>query len=101
MNLNEYFENLNYTFSQDTNTYLEGLNEVDLKLLIKRVCESNDFVKKELSKQVKLTQYKNIQEVITSLDKKETKEFVYWLAENVFGTKQIIEEQLEKILIKE
>jgi hypothetical protein len=100
MNLSEFFKELNYTLKEDSREYLDKLDEVRLKLLVKRIYETNDFIKNELNKQVKLTQYKSLQDVVQNLDRNQTVEFVNWMAENIFGTKQLIEEELEKILIK-
>jgi len=100
MTLFDFFKELNYTLNEETAKYLENLSEVNLKLLIKRVYESSDLVKNELNRQVKLTKYENVQDVVKSLNKDETVKFVHWMSENIFGANQIIEEQLEKILVK-
>jgi len=100
MNLHDFFKELNYTLDEETSQYIGNLSEVNLKLLIKKVYESSDFVKNELNRQVKLTKYDNIQEVVKLLNKEETAKFVHWLSENVFGSNQIIQEELEKILVK-
>lgn len=100
MNLHNFFKELNYTLNEETTKYLENLREVDLKLLVKRVYESDELVRNELNRQVKLTKYKNLQEVVADLNKDETVKFVYWLSENIFGANQLIEEHLEKILVK-
>lgn len=100
MNLHNFFNELNYSLNEETTKYLENLREVDLKLLIKRVYESDDLVRNELNRQVKLTKYSNLQEVVSNLNKDETVKFVYWLSENIFGANQLIEEKLEKILVK-
>lgn len=100
MKLHDFFKELNYSLNEETSTYIENLTEVNLKLLIKRVYESSDLVKNELNRQVKLTKYKDVQEVVKSLNQEETVKFVHWMSENIFGANQIIEEQLEKILVK-
>ena len=100
MNLHDFFKDLNYTLSEDTKKYVDSLNEVNLKLLVKRIYESNDLVRTELNKQIKLTNFKNVQELVSSLNRDETSKFVYWMAENIFASGQIIEEELEKILVK-
>lgn len=100
MNLHDFFKELNYSLNEETSTYIENLTEVNLKLLIKRVYESSDLISNELNRQVKLTKYKDIQEVVKALDQQETVKFVHWMSENIFGANQIIEEQLEKILVK-
>lgn len=100
MNLHNFFQELNYTLNEETTKYLQNLREVDLKLLIKRVYENNDLVRNELNRQVKLTKYKSLQEVVADLNQDETVQFVYWLSENVFGANQLIEEELERILVK-
>jgi len=100
MNMHQFFKELDYTLDEQTSNYIESLSEVNLKLLIKRVYESNELVSNELNRQVKLTNYKSIQEVIQSLNREETAKFVHWMSENVFGANQIITEELEKILIK-
>lgn len=100
MNLHSFFQELNYTLNEETTSYIENLREVDLKLLIKRVYESDDLVRNELNRQVKLTKYNSIQEVVANLNKDETVKFVYWLSENIFGANQVIEEHLERILVK-
>jgi hypothetical protein len=100
MNLHEFFKELNYTLNEETMEYLNNLDEVKLKLLIKRVYENNEFVQKELNRQVKLTKYKSLQEVVQDLNKEQTVEFVLWMSDSVFGTKSLIEEELEKILVK-
>lgn len=100
MNLHSFFKELNYTLNEEAVKYLNNLSEVNLKLLIKRVYESNDLVKRELNKQVKLTEYKNIQEVVTNLNKAETVKFIHWMSESIFNTRSLIEEELEKILVK-
>jgi hypothetical protein len=100
LTLHDFFKNLNYTLSEETSKYLDSLSEVNLKLLVKRIYESNELVKNELNRQVKLTNYNNIQEVVQGFDREETVKFVNWLSENVFGTTQLIEAELDKILIK-
>lgn len=100
MTLHDFFTELSYSLNEETSTYIQNLTEVNLKLLIKRVYESSDFVKNELNRQVKLTQYKDVQDVVKSLNQDETVKFVHWMSENIFGANQIIEEQLEKILVK-
>lgn len=100
MKLHDFFKELNYSLDEETSNYITNLSEVNLKLLIKRVYESSELVKNELNKQVKLTEYKNVQEVVKSLNQGETVEFVRWLSENIFGANQVIEEELEKILVK-
>jgi hypothetical protein len=100
MTLNDFFKELNYSLNEETSNYISNLPEVDLKLLVKRVYEGSEFVKNELNRQVKLTEYKDIQEVVKSLNREETVQFIYWMSENIFGSHQIIEEQLEKILVK-
>lgn len=98
--MHDFFKELNYTLNEETSKYLENLSEVNLKLLIKRVYESADLIKNELNRQVKLTKYENVQEVVKTLDKDETVRFIHWMSENIFGANQVIEEQLEKILVK-
>lgn len=100
MNLHQFFKELNYTLDEQTSGYIENLSEVNLKLLVKRVYESNDLVSNELNRQVKLTQYKNLQEVVQSLNREETVKFIHWMSENIFGANQVIQEELEKILVK-
>lgn len=100
MNLHNFFKELNYTLNEETAEYLINLDEVKLKLLIKRIYENNEFVRTELNKQVKLTEYKNIQDVVSALDRKQTEEFIYWMAENIFGCQSLIEDELEKILVE-
>lgn len=100
MNLHNFFQELNYTLNEETTQYLQNLREVDLKLLIKRVYEGNDLVRNELNRQVKLTKYNSVQDIVAELNKDETVQFVYWLSESVFGANQLIEEELEKILVK-
>jgi hypothetical protein len=100
MTMHDFFKELNYTLNEETSKYLENLSEVNLKLLIKRVYESADLIKNELNRQVKLTKYENVQEVVKTLDKDETVRFIHWMSENIFGANQVIEEQLEKILVK-
>lgn len=100
MNLHDFFKELNYTLNEETTEYLDNLNEVKLKLLIKRIYENNEFVRTELNKQVKLTEYKNIQEVVSSLNEEQTKEFIYWMGESIFGCESLIEAELEKILVE-
>lgn len=100
MNLHEFFQELNYSLNEETSQYIDNLNEVNLKLLIKRVYENNDLVRNELNRQVKLTEFKNIQEVVASLNKEETVQFIHWMSESIFGCNQLIEEELEKILVK-
>lgn len=100
MKLHDFFKELNYSLDEETSNYITNLSEVNLKLLIKRVYESSELIKNELNKQVKLTEYKNVQDVVKSLNQGETVEFVRWLSENIFGANQIIEEELEKILVK-
>lgn len=98
--LHDFFKELNYSLDEDTSNYINNLTEINLKLLIKRVYESSDLIKNELNRQVKLTEYKDVQEVVKSLNQEETAKFVRWISENIFGSNQIIEEELEKILIK-
>lgn len=98
MDLHNFFKELNYTLNEETAEYLDHLTETKLKLLIKRVYENNEFVRTELNKQVKLTEYKNIQEVVSALNQDQTREFVYWMAESIFGCRSLIEAELEKIL---
>ena len=100
MTLNDFFKELNYSLNEETSNYISNLSEVDLKLLVKRVYEGSELVKNELNRQVKLTEYKDVQELVKSLNREETVQFIYWLSENIFGSHQIIEEQLEKILVK-
>ena len=100
MNLKDFFEEIGKTISDDTIEYINGLSEVDLKLLVKRVYENNDFIRNELNKQMKLTKYKTLQELISDLDKNETKRFIFWLIENIFGSKKAVEEELNNILSK-
>jgi predicted GTPase len=100
MNLHEFFEELDYSLNEETAEYIDNLKEVDLKLLIKRVYENNDLVRNELNRQVKATKYRDLQEVISNLNRDETAKFIYWLSENVFGSNQTIEEEIEKILVK-
>lgn len=100
MNLHQFFKELNYNLNEETSSYIDSLNEVNLKLLIKRVYESSDLVKNELNRQVKLTNFKSIQDVVSSFNKEETVKFVHWMSENIFGCNQLIEEELEKILVK-
>lgn len=100
MNLHEFFKELDYSLNEETVKYIDNLNEVNLKLLIKRVYEGNDLIERELNRQVKLTKYKNLQEVVSSLDRNETVKFIHWMSENVFGANQLIEEELERILVK-
>jgi len=100
MTLHDFFKELNYSLNEETSNYIGNLTEVNLKLLIKRVYESSDLIKNELNRQVKLTKYKDIQEVVKSLNQEETIKFAYWMSENIFGANQVIEEQLEKILVK-
>jgi len=100
LSLHDFFKNLNYSISEDTSKYIDSLSEVNLKLLVKRIYENNELVKNELNRQVKLTNYKNIQEVVQNFNREETVKFVHWLSENVFGANQLIEEELDKILIR-
>jgi hypothetical protein len=100
MTLHDFFKELNYTLNEETSKYIDNLTEVNLKLLIKRVYESSDLIMNELNRQVKLTKYPNIQEVVKSLNREETVKFIHWMSENIFGANQVIEEQLEKILVK-
>ena len=100
MTLHSFFKELNYTLDEETSNYIDNLTEVNLKLLVKRVYESSDLIKNELNRQVKLTKYKDIQEVVKSLNPEETVKFVHWMSENIFGANQVIEEELEKILVK-
>jgi hypothetical protein len=100
MTLHDFFKELNITLSEETSQYINNLSEVNLKLLIKKVYESNDLVRNELNRQVKLTKYENIQEVVKSLNKEETVKFVHWLSESVFGANQVITEELDKLLVK-
>lgn len=98
--LHDFFKSINYTINEEAQTYLNSLSEVNLKLLVKRVYESNDLIKNELNRQVKLTKFKTVQEVVESLNNEESLSFVNWMNENIFGAGQAIEEQLEKILTK-
>jgi len=100
MTLHDFFKELNYTLNEETSNYIKNLTEVNLKLLIKRVYEDSDLIKNELNRQVKLTGFKDIQEVVKSLNQEETVKFVHWMSENIFSANQVIEEQLEKILVK-
>jgi uncharacterized membrane protein YhiD involved in acid resistance len=100
MTLHDFFKELNYSLNEETSNYIKNLTEVNLKLLIKRVYEDSDLIKNELNRQVKLTEFKDIQDVVKSLNKEETVKFVRWMSENIFSANQIIEEQLEKILVK-
>lgn len=100
MNLHQFFKELNYTLDEETSNYIGNLSEVNLKLLIKRVYENNELVKNELNRQVKFTQYKNIQEVVQSLNREETAKFIHWMSESIFGANQLIQDELEKILVK-
>lgn len=100
MNLHSFFKELNYLLDEQTSDYIENLSEVNLKLLVKRVYESSELIRNELNRQVKLTKYNTIQEVMQSLNREETVKFVHWMSENVFGANQLITEELEKILIK-
>ena len=100
MSLHNFFKELNYSINEEAQNYLNNLNEIDLKLLIKRVYENNDIITNELNRQVKLTKFRTVQEVVTELNEEETLSFIYWMSENIFGANQAIEEQLEKILTK-
>lgn len=100
MNLHQFFEELEYSLNEETAQYINNLKEVDLKLLIKRVYENNDLVSNELNRQVKATKYKDLPEVISNLNKSETVQFIHWMSENIFGSNQTIEEEIEKILVK-
>jgi len=98
--LHDFFKELNYSINEETQTYLNYLKEVDLKLLIKRVYESNDLIKNELNRQIKMTKFKSVQDVVTSLNCEETLSFINWMGENIFGANQSIEEELEKVISK-
>jgi hypothetical protein len=100
MNMHEFFKELNYTLDEQTSNYIENLSEINLKLLVKRIYENNELIRNELNRQVKLTKYKNIQDVMQTLNRDETSKFVHWMSENIFGANQLIQEELEKILIK-
>lgn len=100
MNLHEFFEELDYSLNEETAQYIDNLKEVDLKLLIKRVYENNDLVRNELNRQVKATKYNDLQDVVANLNKNETVQFVHWMSENIFGSNQTIEEEIERILVK-
>lgn len=100
MTLHDFFSELNYSLDEETSTYIGNLTEVNLKLLIKRVYESSELIKNELNRQVKLTKYKDVQEVVKTLNQEETVKFVHWMSESIFGANQLIEEELEKILVK-
>jgi hypothetical protein len=100
MTMHNFFKELNYTLDEQTAEYIGNLSEVNLKLLIKRVYENSDLVSNELNRQVKLTKFKNIQELVQSLNRDETDRFVRWMSENIFGASQVIQEELEKILVK-
>jgi len=100
MTLHSFFKNLNYSINEETKNYLNNLSEVNLKLLIKRIYENNDLIKNELNRQVKLTKFKTVQDVVTNLNCEETLGFISWMSENIFGANQAIEEELEKILTK-
>ena len=100
MTLHDFFKELNYTLDEQTADYINNLSEVNLKLLVKRVYEGNELIRNELNRQVKLTKYGNIQEVMQSLNREEAAKFVYWMSENIFGASQPIMEELEKILVK-
>ena len=98
--LHDFFKELNYSLDEQTSDYINNLSEVNLKLLVKRVYESNELIRNELNRQVKLTKYSNVQEVIQSLNREETAKFISWMSENIFGASQPIMEELEKILNK-
>ena len=100
MTLHEFFKELNYTLDEQTSDYINNLTEVNLKLLVKRVYENNELIRNELNRQVKLTQYPTVQEVIQSLNREETAKFIHWMTENIFGASQPVMDELEKILIK-
>jgi hypothetical protein len=100
MTLHNFFKELNYSLDEQTSDYINNLSEVNLKLLVKRVYESNELIRNELNRQVKLTKYGNIQEVMQSLNREEAAKFLHWMSENIFGASQPIMEELEKILIK-
>lgn len=100
MTLQEFFREISLSLNEETLKYINGLNEVDLKLLVKRVYENNVLVKNELNKQIKLTEFKSVPDLVSSFDRGETIKFILWLSENVFGSNSTIEEELEKILLK-
>lgn len=100
MTLHNFFQELNYVLDEQHSEYIHNLTEVNLKLLTKRVYENSELVRNEINRQVKLTKYANLQEVMQSLDKEEAAKFVTWMGENIFGANQIIIEELEKILVK-
>ena len=100
MTLHDFFQELNYVLDEQHSEYIHNLSEVNLKLLTKRVYENSELVRNEINRQVKLTKYTNLQEVMQSLDKEEAAKFVTWMGENIFGANQIIIEELEKILVK-
>ena len=98
--MHDFFKELNYSINEETQNYLNSMKEVDLKLLIKRVYESSDLVKNELNRQIKLTKFKSVQDMVTSFNLEESLGFINWMSENIFGVNQSIEEQLEKILTR-
>jgi hypothetical protein len=100
MNLHDFFKELNYTLNEEASKYIDSLNEVNLKLLVKRVYESSDLVRNELNRQIKLTEYKNVQDLVSNLNRDETVKFIHWMSENIFASNQAIEDELEKILVK-
>lgn len=100
MTMHQFFKELDYTLDEQTSNYIDNLSEVNLKLLIKRVYEGNELVSNELNRQVKLTNYKSVQEVVQSLNREESAKFVRWMSESIFGANQAITEELEKILVK-
>lgn len=100
MNLNQFFKELDYSLNEETIQYIDNMKETNLKLLVKRIYESDDFIKNELNRQVKLTKYNDIQEVVSDLNREETVKFIHWMSENIFGSNQVIEEEIEKILVK-
>jgi hypothetical protein len=100
MTLHDFFQELNYVLDEEHSQYINNLTEINLKLLVKRVYENSELVRNEINRQIKLTKYANLQEVMQSLDREEASKFVNWMSENIFGANQIIIEELEKILVK-
>ncbi len=100
MSLHDFFQELNYTLDEEHSEYIDNLSEVNLKLLVKRVYENSEVVRNEINRQVKLTKYGSLQEVMQNLDREETAKFVKWMSENIFGANPTIIEELEKILVK-
>lgn len=101
ISLHDFFQELDYVLDEEHSQYIDSLNEVNLKLLVKRAYENNsEIVKNEINRQIKLTKYANLQEVMQSLNREEAAKFVHWMSENIFGANQIIIEELEKILVK-